>query len=109
MVAVFMPVLKCTLGAASPDHQSHDDFPALIHDVSAIFEGGFRFSTIFDSISLPGSSAIMNTRHGLENGVAVSTATPCGSRSPASLRWGERSAASVKPPKCGCLRRYMPE
>ena len=53
MVAVFMPVLKLTLGAASPDHQSHADLPAWIHDVSAIFDGGFRLRTMLDSISLP--------------------------------------------------------
>jgi hypothetical protein len=48
MVAVFMPVLKPTLGAASPDHQSHADLPALIQEVSAIFEGGLRLMMMFD-------------------------------------------------------------
>ena len=65
MVAVFMPVLKLTLGAASPDHQSHADLPARIHEVSAIFEGGLRLRTMFDSMRRPGSSPIMSTRQGV--------------------------------------------
>ncbi len=74
MVAVFMPGLKLTLGAASPDHQSHADLPALIHDVSAIFDGGFRFRIMFDSISRPGSSPIISTRHGVVTGASACTA-----------------------------------
>src|SRR5438477_11905343 len=74
MVAVFMPVLKLTLGAASPDHQSHADLPALIHDVSAIFEGGLRLRMIFDSTRRPGSSPIIRTRHGVVIGASAWTA-----------------------------------
>ena len=89
-----------TLGAACPDHQSHADLPALIHEVSAIFDGGLRFSTMFDSISRPGSSPIISTRHGLVKGVLVSTAIPG-----LSTR-GERSARMIVSPLP--LRRYMP-
>ena len=74
MVAVFMPGLTERLGAASPLHQSHADLPALIHEVSAIFDGGFRLSTMFDSISLPGLVGDHQHAPGLENGVSVSTA-----------------------------------
>src|ERR1035437_4593501 len=100
MVAVFMPVLKLTLGAACPDHQSHADFPARIQEVSAIFDGGFRLRTMLDSISRPGSSPIINTRHGLLNGVVATTATP------GSSTRGDRSAFISKRPLP--LRRYMP-
>jgi len=34
-----MPGFEVMLGAASPDHQSHADFPALIQDVSANLRG----------------------------------------------------------------------
>src|SRR5579859_1572023 len=74
MVAVFMPGLKLTLGAASPDHQSHADLPALIHDGSAIFEGGLRLRMMFDSTSRPGSSPIMSTRQGVVTGESAWTA-----------------------------------
>src|ERR1035438_8251992 len=107
MVAVFMPVLKLTLGAAWPDHQSHADLPASIHDVSAIFEGGFRLRIMLDSISFPGSSPIMNTRHGLLKGVEVSTAMP-GTDLPASFTCGDRSALMLREPNLLFLRRYMP-
>src|SRR4051794_12099765 len=100
MVAVFIPGLKLTLGAASPDHQSHADLPALIHDVSAIFDGGFRLSMMFDSTSRPGSSPTISTRHGVVRGALVSTATALLSTS------GESSAFS---PFCASpLRRYIP-
>ena len=95
-----MPGLKLTLGAASPDHQSHADLPARIHDVSAIFDGGFRLSTMFDSISRPGSSPIISTRHGVVTGASASTAIPG-----LSMR-GESSAR--KPKRRSALRRYMP-
>src|ERR1700756_4593022 len=100
MVAVFMPGLKVALGAASPDHQSHADLPARIHEVSAIFEGGLRLRIMFDSMRRPGISPIMSTRHGLLNGALVSTATPVRST------LVESSALRV----CSCFtpRRYMP-
>src|SRR5208337_4016265 len=100
MVAVFMPVLKLTLGAASPDHQSHADLPARIQEVSAIFEGGFRLRTILDSIRRPGSSPIISTRQGVENGVEVSTATF------GSSTRGDKSALTQLRPSP--LRRYIP-
>src|SRR5580692_5164122 len=100
MVAVFIPGLKSTLGAASPDHQSQADFPALIHDVSAIFDGGFRFSTMFDSIRRPGASPIINTRQGVVTGAWSSTAMP---------GWSSRGESSAHRPNAGLsLRRYMP-
>ena len=74
MVAVFMPGLKLTLGAASPDHQSHADFPARIHDVSAICDGGFRLRIMFDSMRRPGCSPIISTRQGVVTGASASTA-----------------------------------
>src|SRR5579863_1042559 len=79
MVAVFIPVLKSAPGAASPLHQSQADLPGLIHEGSAMRDGGFRLSTMFDSISRPGSSPIIRTLHGLLTGAAASTATPCSS------------------------------
>ena len=99
MVAVFIPVLKLTLGAASPDHQSHADLPALIHEVSAIFDGGLRLRTIFDSTSRPGSSPIMSTRHGVVTGASASTAIRLvdARRKLARIAKGARA-----------LRRYMP-
>jgi hypothetical protein len=100
MVLVFMPVLKLTLGAASPLHQSHADLPGLIHDVSAIFDGGFRLSTMFDSISLPGSSAIKSTRHGEFAGAGVSTAML------ASSTCGDSSLRNANAP--GAFFRYIP-
>src|ERR1039458_2068508 len=105
MVAVFMPVLKLTLGAAWPDHQSHADLPARIQEVSAIFVGGSRLRTILDSMRRPGSSPIISTRQGVENGVVVSTAT-FGSAIPDSLRCGDKSARIQLPPSP--LRRYIP-
>src|SRR5271157_448312 len=100
MVAVFMPVLKLTLGAASPDHQSHADFPALIQEASAILEGGFRLRTMLDSMRRPGSSPIIRTRQGVVTGGVASTATP------GSSNRGESSARTLR----GSLplRRYMP-
>src|SRR5580704_544457 len=94
MVAVFMPVLKLTLGAASPDHQSHADFPALIHDVSAIFDCGLRLRMMFDSTSRPGSSPIISTRHGVVTGVSACTAIDALSRrGDNSARTANRAAA----------------
>src|SRR6202795_181937 len=100
MVAVFMPVLKVTLGAASPDHQSHADLPALIHEVSAIFEGGLRLRMMFDSTSRPGSSPIISTRHGVVTGASASTAMDDLSRCGASSARSANGASA--------LRRYMP-
>src|ERR1035437_3933183 len=102
MVAVFIPGLKLTPGAASPDHQSHADLPARIQEVSAIFEGGFRFSIIFDSIRRPGSSPIISTRHGLLKGAVASTATP------GSSTLGDNSARRLRERNSLSLRRYMP-
>src|SRR3569623_356312 len=100
MVAVFMPVLKLTLGAASPDHQSQADLPALIQDVSAIFDGGFRFNTMFDSTCRPGSAPFISTRHGVVTGASVSTAI---------LFWSIRGESSAFNPFRACpLRRYIP-
>src|ERR1039457_3133780 len=107
MVAVFMPVLKFAPGAAWPDHQSQADLPALIQEVSTIFDGGLRLRMMFDSISFPGSSAIIRTRHGLLNGVVVSTARP-GSEAPAALMCGDRSAFRLCAPNLASLRRYIP-
>src|SRR5580658_3694095 len=100
MVAVFMPVLKSAPGAASPLHQSHADLPALIHEGSAIRDGGLRLSTIFDSIRRPGSSPIISTRHGLVTGVVPSTATP------GSSTRGDNSACM--PNRSLLFFRYMP-
>src|ERR1039457_1829271 len=100
MVAVFMPGLKLTLGAASPDHQSHADFPARIHEVSAIFEGGFKLSTMLDSMRRPGSSPIMRTRQGLVTVVSAFTAMVGASIC------GESSAR--KPRGVSAFRKYMP-
>src|SRR6516164_5526815 len=100
MVAVFMPGLKLTLGAAWPDHQSHADLPALIHDVSAIFEGGLRFRMMFDSTRRPGSSPTMITRQGVVTGASVCTAIEG-----LSTR-GDRSARSAN--GAAALRTYMP-
>src|SRR5579872_7256753 len=76
MVAVFIPGLKLTPSAYVPLHQSHAVFPGLIHEVSSIAHGGFRFVTMFDSISRPGSLPIMITRHGDRIGAAVRTTSP---------------------------------
>src|SRR5436309_2340738 len=100
MVAVFMPVLKLTLGAAWPDHQSHADLPALIHEVSAILEGGLRLRMMLDSTRRPGSSPTMSTRHGVVMGASDWTAIEG-----LSMR-GERSARTAKGGPA--LRRYMP-
>src|SRR3954452_1768893 len=100
MVAVFMPVLKLTPGAASPDHQSHADLPALIHDVSAIFEGGLRLRMMFDSTRRPGSSPTMSTRHGVVTGASAWTAMEGLSRR------GDNSARTANGPPA--LRTYIP-
>src|SRR5579863_5290212 len=100
MVAVFMPVLKLTPGAASPDHQSHADLPALIHEVSALFDGGWRLRIMFDSTSRPGSSPIMSARHGVVTGASASTA-----RDGVSRR-GDSSARTANGARA--LRTYMP-
>jgi hypothetical protein len=60
-----MPGVKVTPSACSPDHQSQAALPALIHDVSAIADGGLRLTTKFDSMRVPGSRPIMMTRHGV--------------------------------------------
>src|SRR5579871_698400 len=100
MVAVFMPVLKLTPGAASPDHQSHADLPGLIHEVSAIFEDGLRLRMMFDSTRRPGSSPTMSTRQGVVTGASAWTA-----REGLSRR-GESSARTAKGARA--LRTYMP-
>src|SRR4051794_24641112 len=100
MVAVFMPVLKLTLGAASPDHQSHADLPALIHEVSAILEGGLRLRMMFDSTRRPGSSPTISTRQGVVTGASVCTVMEGLSRR------GDRSARTAK--GAAALRTYMP-
>ena len=69
-----MPGFEVMVGAASPDHQSHADLPGLIHEVSAIFEGGFRLRMMFDSIRRPGASPIISTRQGVVMGALASTA-----------------------------------
>src|SRR3954467_13516615 len=101
MVAVFMPGLKLTLAAASPDHQSQADLPALIHDVSAIFVGGLRLRMMFDSTRRPGSSPTMITRQGVLIGASAWTAIEGLSRR------GDNSART--PNGSPDLRRYMPE
>src|ERR1700734_2270990 len=100
MVAVFIPVVKLTPVAACPDHHSQADFPARIQEVSAICEGGFRFNMMFDSISRPGVSPIISTRHGVLKGALVWTATP------GTFRLGDSSAFRVN--RGLSLRRYMP-
>src|SRR5487761_2208904 len=100
MVAVFMPGLNLAPGAASPDHQSHADLPARIHDVSSIFVGGFRLRTMLDSMRRPGASPIIRTRHGVVTGTSDSTATP------GLPKLGESSARKAK--GASALRRYMP-
>src|SRR5579871_682640 len=105
MVAVFMPGLKLTLGAASPDHQSHADFPATIHEVSAIFEGGLRLRMMLDSMRRPGASPIMRTRHGVVTGASASTAMEGWPAGWAFMR-GESSARRANGGLS--LRRYMP-
>src|ERR1700693_1168628 len=81
MVAVFLPGLKSTRSSNGPDHQSQAALPGLIHDVSAMAEGGLRFSTMWDSMSRPGSAAIMRTHEGVASGVSPETARPGSSMS----------------------------
>ena len=64
-----MPVLNETFFATLPDHQSQEVLPGLIQDVSAMALGGLRLTTMFDSISRPGSAAIISTRQGDRAGV----------------------------------------
>src|SRR5579863_1803996 len=101
MVAVFMPGLKSTPSAASPDHQSHAALPGLIHEVSAIAHGGLRLMTILDSTSRPGLSATIITRHGECNGAGPTTETPGMSKR------GDNRATSARE-LCWSACRYMP-
>src|SRR5664280_1235974 len=73
MVSVFMPGLNETPLARLPDHQSQEVLPGLIHEVSAIADGGFRLTTMLDSTSRPGSSAIIKTRQGELAGACLTT------------------------------------
>src|ERR1035437_2112289 len=100
MVAVFMPGLNLTPVAWSPDHQSHADLPARIHEVSSSLVGGFRLRTMLDSTRRPGASPMMKTRHGVVTGVSDSTAMVGLSRR------GESSARTAK--GVASLSRYMP-
>src|SRR5512134_3396465 len=77
-----------------PDHQSHAVLPGLIHEGSAIAEGGFRFTTMFDSTRRPGSSAIISTRHGEVTGTCRITETIEAFVS-ASIGHGTRGAVAV--------------
>jgi hypothetical protein len=74
----------------------------LIHEVSAKAGGGFKSFTICDSISRPGESAIISTRHGEGAGVFTTTATL------ASSICGARRAESCRALRSSCIR-YMPE
>ena len=93
--------MKFTPSAAGPDHQSHEALPGLIHEVSAMAEGGFKLPTICDSIRRPTSGAIIRTRQGVVTGVALETERP-GS----SIR-GERRASKLLAFEPECIR-YMP-
>src|ERR1051326_1021352 len=101
MVSVFLPGLKLTPVAYGPLHQSHDAFPGLIHEVSAIALGGFRFKMVFDSISRPGSAPMRMTRHGVTAGALVITLTA------GSSRRGESRALNASALRSSCFR-YMP-
>src|SRR6516164_9661907 len=102
MVSVFFPGRKLTPSSYGPLHQSHDALPGLIHEVSAIIEGGLRLSTMFDSMSRPGSLAISTIRHGATIGALAATLTAA-----SSIR-GDRRASSASAVRSECFR-YMPE
>ena len=74
-----MPAWKAAFLTTGPDHQSQAVLPGLIQEASAIADGGFRFTTMFDSTSRPGSSAIISTRHGDVAGACRMTETIHGS------------------------------
>ena len=61
MVSLFLPGCATPL-AWPPFHQSQEVLPGLIQEVSPMALGGFRLTTMFDSTSRPGCSAIINTR-----------------------------------------------
>src|SRR5215475_13011180 len=96
-----MPGRKLTPSAELPDHQSHAVLPGLIHDVSAMADGGFRLITIFDSTSRPGCALIRMTRHGDRTGVAALTAIAGSPLEGASRENRDRASR----PECV---RYMP-
>ena len=102
MVSVFFPGRKLTPSSYGPLHQSHDALPGLIHEVSAIVEGGFKFSTMLDSISRPGSLAINTIRHGVTIGALPITLTAA-----SSIR-GARRASRARAVFSECFR-YIPE
>jgi hypothetical protein len=67
-VALFLPLFSAaifTLDSWLPFHQSQD--------VSAMALGGFKLTTMFDSTSRPGLSAIISTRHPDLTGVCAIT------------------------------------
>src|SRR5438309_2150365 len=98
MVSVFFPGRKFTPSSYGPLHQSHDALPALIHEVSAIADGGFRFITMFDSIRRPGSAPIITMRHGVTIGVLAITLTAA-----SSIR-GESLASSASAVRSECFK-----
>jgi len=81
---------------ALPLHQSHAARPARIHDVSVIADAGLKFRIAFDSISLPGASAISSTRHADRYGSPPATATLSSSNRGASFD-SSRCASSPHP------------
>src|SRR5688572_13065819 len=102
MVAVFTPGLKSTPSSTYPFHQGKVVLPGLIHDVSVIAGGSLKWNTRFDSISRPGSSAIISTRHGEANGALPITFAP-------SLRPGNGESFAAKADGSEATRaRYIP-
>src|SRR5579862_7013887 len=104
MVWVFIPSLKFTPSAESPDHQSHAALPGLIQEVSAMAQGGLRLRTMLDSMKRPGLSATIMTRQGECTGVTPTTETPGISRRGESRALMMRSLPS---PSTDC--KYIPE